>query len=330
MLGLNNLIHALSFGIITVFAAYLVINGEILAGSFVSTAMLSTKLSFNFLRIGQNLSHINKTYASVDRLYELLDEEMEPERYDTSSDDYESGISITNGYFEYIEGDNVIENLNIMVPVGKMAALVGDSGGGKSTTIKLIIGLYPLKSGQMTVNTKPVCDYSLDLMREQISYVPQDAYIFNGTIKKNIMYGNLDATDEQFAYACDQAHVNEFAMKQPSGYETLVGERGIKLSGGQRQRIAIARAILKDAPLLLLDEATSSLDSESEFFIQESLETLMAGKTSVVVAHRLSTIEKADIIYYIKDGTVAEEGTHNQLLAANGLYAELYYRDFAS
>ncbi|MBN2851325.1 MAG: ABC transporter ATP-binding protein [Clostridia bacterium] len=329
MIGINNLIHALSFGVVTVFAAYLVINKQILVGAFAGTVMLSSNLSFHFLRIGQNITFMQRTYASVDRLYQLLDEEMEPKRYETASEDHTSGISITNGYFEYVENDHVINDLNIKVPVGKMAALVGDSGGGKSTAIKLILALYPLKSGQMTINAKPVCEYTLDELREQMAYVPQDAYIFNGTIRQNILYGKEDATVEEFNFACEKAHIDEFALKQPAKYETLVGERGIKLSGGQKQRIAIARAIIKNAPILLLDEATSSLDSESEFFIQESLEALMKGKTSLVVAHRLSTIEKADIIYYIKDGCVVEEGTHNQLLELNKYYAELYYRDFA-
>ncbi|MBN2852068.1 MAG: ATP-binding cassette domain-containing protein [Clostridia bacterium] len=211
---------------------------------------------------------------------------------------------------------------------GKVAALVGYSGGGKSTIAKLLMGLYELESGQMCIDGKAVCSYTLEQLRDLVSYVPQNAYVFNGTIRENILYGKGDATDEEIIAASMKANAHEFIMEQVNQYETVVGERGIKLSGGQRQRVAIARAILKDSPVLILDEATSSLDSQSEQLIQEALQMLMKGRTSLVVAHRLSTIEHADIIYFIKDGKVAEEGTHEELLLQKGYYYELYHREF--
>jgi len=180
------------------------------------------------------------------------------------------------------------------------------------------------------INAKPINEYTLEQLRKIISYVPQDAYIFNGTVYENVLYGNPDANKDEIVEACKKANAHRFISSLKDGYDTKVGERGIKLSGGQRQRVAIARAILKNAPILLLDEATSSLDSESEQLIQEALLKLMVGKTSMVVAHRLSTIENADKIFYIKDGRVVEKGTHNELLAKKALYAELYYKEFGN
>ncbi|HQH65075.1 MAG TPA: ATP-binding cassette domain-containing protein, partial [Clostridia bacterium] len=182
---------------------------------------------------------------------------------------------------------------------------------------------------KMQINGKAYKDYTLEQLRESIGYVPQDAYIFNGTITENIKYGKPDATEEEIVNAAMLANAHDFILAQPNGYETYVGERGIRLSGGQRQRIAIARAIIKNPSILLLDEATSSLDSESEKMIQDALDRLIKTKTSLVIAHRLSTIMNADRICYIKDGYVAEQGTHAELLAKKGLYHELYYREFA-
>jgi ABC-type multidrug transport system fused ATPase/permease subunit len=311
-------------------AGYLAINGEIKVGALVSSIMMCGGISFHLLRIGQNLMHIQKALAGVERLYELFSQEKEPERYSTCSDDNTSGVCIKNGKFGYSQEQPVINDLNIIVPCGAKAALVGDSGGGKSTVVKLILGLYELWEGSMTINRRPVRDYTLEELRRQTAYVPQDAYIFNGTIRQNIIIGNHLATEDEIIQASKRANAHEFIMEQKEGYDTLVGERGIKLSGGQRQRIAIARAILKNAPVLLLDEATSSLDSESEFLVQQALEELMKGRTSIIVAHRLSTIEKADIIYFISEGRVVEEGTHKELLQKDGSYSKLYYREFAS
>lgn len=328
--GLNSLAHTVFNTLIVIFAGYLVIIGEISPGALVATTMMFYSLSFHFMRIGQNIAYIQKAFAALERVDELFAEEEEPERYQTDSDDIKSGVSVTNGIFGYDEDTCVLNGIDIKVPKGHLAALVGNSGGGKSTLIKIILGQYPLSSGQMTINQKPVNQYTLDELRAQSAYVPQDAYIFNGTIRENIMFGRIGAEEEEMIEAGKKANAHEFITEQINGYDTLVGEKGIKLSGGQRQRIAIARAILKNAPILLLDEATSSLDSESEHLVQKALDTLMEDKTSIVVAHRLSTIEHADIIYFIKDGKVKEQGTHEELLDKNTHYAELYYREFAT
>ncbi len=222
-----------------------------------------------------------------------------------------------------------ISGLSLSIGKGKTLALVGDSGGGKSTIAKLLLGLFQIENGSILINGKAYKDYTLEQLRDEMGYVPQDAYIFNGTIKENIKYGNINALEEDIINAAVLANAHDFIIAQPNGYETYVGERGIRLSGGQRQRIAIARAIIKNPSILLLDEATSSLDSESEKMIQDALDRFMRNKTSIVIAHRLSTIMNADRICYIKDGNVAEEGTHLELLAKKGLYYDLYYREFA-
>lgn len=310
-------------------AAYLVVTGELLAGFLVSTVTVGNNLSFHFLRVGQNFTYMQRAFAGIERLYELFNQKTEPKHYGTGSLDRLSGLSIKNGKFGYAEGQPIIDNLNITVPKGKIAALVGDSGGGKSTIVKLLLGLYELWEGEMTINQRPVNEYSLEELRQQTAYVSQDAYIFNGTIMDNIRFGNHKASVEEIIEASKEANAHEFIMEQKDCYDTVVGERGIKLSGGQRQRIAIARAILKNSPILILDEATSSLDSESEYLVQQALDDLMKDKTGLVVAHRLSTIKKADIIYFINEGRVVEEGTHDELLEKNELYAQLYYREFS-
>lgn len=213
--------------------------------------------------------------------------------------------------------------MDITVDRGKTAALVGESGGGKSTIVKLLLGFYQLNSGVIGVLGKPLSGLTPDELRKNIAYVPQDAWLFTTSIKENIRYGRLDASDEEIIEAARRAYAHEFIMAFPNGYDTLVGERGESLSGGQRQRIAIARAFIRNAPILLLDEATSALDSESEQLVQKGLEALMGGRTTLVVAHRLSIIEKADMIYVIGGGKVCEQGRHAELLEQGGVYKRL-------
>ncbi|OQB99416.1 MAG: putative multidrug export ATP-binding/permease protein [Firmicutes bacterium ADurb.Bin099] len=289
------------------------------------------------------LPNLQKAFAGSNRLKELYDEPKEPELYDIEGTETNMGIEMSKVGFAYEIRDNEekeenskdkennfrISGLSLDIEQGKTLALVGDSGGGKSTIAKLILGLFKIDEGNMQINGKAYKDYTLEQLRESIGYVPQDAYIFNGTISENIKYGKPDATEEEIINAAMLANAHDFILAQPDGYETYVGERGIRLSGGQRQRIAIARAIIKNPSILLLDEATSSLDSESEKMIQDALDRLIKTKTSLVIAHRLSTIMNADRICYIKDGYVAEQGTHAELLAKKGLYHELYYREFA-
>jgi ATP-binding cassette subfamily B protein len=240
--------------------------------------------------------------ATVDIIYEILDEVKEPERYEMQSKESSAMIEFNDVSFCYGEDDCVIKDLSFHVKKGESVALTGESGSGKSTTAKLLLGFYPATSGVILVDGKSIGDYSLAQLRSKISYVPQNAFLFDGTITENIRYGRPDATDEDIIEAAKAANAHQFIINLKDGYNTLVGERGSQLSGGQRQRIAIARAIIKNAPILLLDEATSALDYESEQLIQEAFNRLMKNCTSLIIAHRESTIEHADKILQMEDG----------------------------
>ncbi len=326
----NILIGWANSGLLAIVGVFMVFNGMIEIGVLVGTLPVVTRITWYIISFTRNMNTVQRHFAGTERLKELFDVESEPVSYKTDGHSPFAGIQFKNAVYGYDEEVPIINGLNINVLKGKTAALVGDSGGGKSTIIKLSMGMYELWEGEMVLDGKPVKDYTLDEMRNLAAYVPQDAYIFDGTIMENIRYGRIEAIESEVFEAAKLSNAHEFIEKQAKGYETLVGERGIRLSGGQRQRIAIARAILKNAPILLLDEATSSLDSGSEELVQDALDKLMENRTCIIAAHRLSTIEKADIIYFIKNGKVAEEGNHNELLATKGLYSELYYREFAS
>ena len=230
--------------------------------------------------------------------------------------------------FRYSPEKQILRDVSFTVPGGKMYAIVGPSGSGKSTVVNFLPRLYDVDAGRVTINGVNVRDMDLRYLREHIGIVTQDTYLFNGTILDNLRYARSDATMEQIENACKVASIHEFIRSLPDGYNTEVGNRGLKLSGGEKQRISIARVILKDPEILILDEATSALDSISENAIQDALEVMMEGRTSLVIAHRLSTILKADKILVVKDGVIAEEGTHEELLAMNGTYRELYETQF--
>ena len=230
--------------------------------------------------------------------------------------------------FSYDPEKPLLTDIDFTVPGGKMYAIVGPSGSGKSTVVNLIPRLYDVLGGRVTVAGVDVRDFDLTYLRSQIGVVTQDSYLFNGTIRENLLYAREDATQEELDAACYIANLSDFIASQPEGYETVVGNRGLKLSGGEKQRLSIARVILKDPKILILDEATSALDSITENAIQEALEALMEGRTSIVIAHRLSTILKADRILVVKDGVIAESGTHEELLEKGGTYRELYETQF--
>ena len=230
--------------------------------------------------------------------------------------------------FSYDPEKPLLTDIDFTVPGGKMYAIVGPSGSGKSTVVNLIPRLYDVLGGHVRVAGVDVRDFDLTYLRSQIGVVTQDSYLFNGTIRENLLYAREDATQEELDAACYIANLSDFIASQPEGYETVVGNRGLKLSGGEKQRLSIARVILKDPKILILDEATSALDSITENAIQEALEALMEGRTSIVIAHRLSTILKADRILVVKDGVIAESGTHEELLSRDGVYRELYETQF--
>ena len=230
--------------------------------------------------------------------------------------------------FSYDPEKPLLTDIDFTVPGGKMYAIVGPSGSGKSTVVNLIPRLYDVISGSVKIAGVDVRDFDLSYLRSQIGVVTQDSYLFNGTIRENLLYAKEDATPEEIDAACYIANLEDFIASQPEGYDTVVGNRGLKLSGGEKQRLSIARVILKDPKILILDEATSALDSITENAIQEALEALMDGRTSIVIAHRLSTILKADRILVVKDGVIAEAGTHEELLEKGGTYRELYETQF--
>ena len=225
--------------------------------------------------------------------------------------------------FRYHDSENVLEDINLTIPSGKMAALVGPTGVGKTTLVNLIPRFYDVTTGAIRIDGTDVRGLAVHSLREQISLVLQDVFLFHGTARENILFGREGAGEDAVMRAAQVANAHDFIMQLPQGYDTMLGERGVKLSGGQRQRIAIARAVLKDAPILILDEATSAVDTETEMLIQQSLEQLMAGKTVIVIAHRLSTVRKADMIVVLEGNRIVERGTHAALMEKEGLYHRL-------
>ncbi|WP_068793035.1 ABC transporter ATP-binding protein [Brevibacillus laterosporus] len=326
--GTNFFINFLSFGGMLVFGIIMVAQDVIGVGSLVAIIQQQLLVTVGFLHLGQVLSILQSSLSGASRVIELLSEPTEPERYIPLPDELpyqkDKVLEMNQIVFEYDSDSKVLDDFSFSIGEGETAALVGASGSGKSTVIKLLLGYYPAKSGSILMFGKTIGEYSLQEMRSLIAYVPQDAYLFEGTIEENIRYGKLDATHEEIVEATRAAYAHDFIMGLPNGYETRVGERGAMLSGGQRQRIAIARAIIKNAPILLLDEATSALDSGSEYWVQKALAELMKDRTTLIVAHRLSTVEEADMIYVVDQGKVVENGRHQELLSKNGFYSTLY------
>ena len=233
--------------------------------------------------------------------------------------------NVTYGYNDEIE---VLKNISLKIPQGKTFALVGPSGGGKTTICHLIPHFYNVEKGEILIDGEEIHNITLESLRRNIGIVQQDIYLFNASVRDNILYGRLDATEEEVIEAAKRANIHDYIMSMPNGYDTVIGERGVKLSGGQKQRLSIARVFLKNPPILILDEATSALDNTTEILIQQSLDELCKGRTTLVVAHRLSTIKNADEIAVISDGQITEQGTHDELIAKNGTYAVLYKQQF--
>jgi ATP-binding cassette subfamily B protein len=267
-----------------------------------------------------------RAYASAARIFGLMDE---PSRI---AEDPDAGdLRVTGGRVEYDDvtfgyddGEPVIEDVSFAVEGGETMALVGPTGAGKSTVLKLLLRMYDVDEGAIRVDGQDVRDVTIPSLRRNIGYVSQETFMFYGTVRENIAYGTFDATDEEIVEAAKAAEAHEFVTNLPEGYDTEIGERGVKLSGGQRQRLSIARAVLRDPEILVLDEATSDVDTETEMLIQRSLDRLTADRTTFAIAHRLSTIKDADRIVVLEDGRVVERGDHGALLDEDGLYAHLW------
>lgn len=259
------------------------------------------------------------------RFVEIMDEVEEIEKTNaTELTDVKGHIELRDVTFSYENGENVLNNLSLSIEGGKMIALVGPSGGGKTTLCNLLPRFYDFDSGDILIDGKSILDVSLTSLRKNIGIVQQDVFLFTGTIKENILYGKPDASDEEVVEAAKKASLHEFIMSLPDGYETYVGERGVKLSGGQKQRVSIARVFLKNPAILILDEATSALDNITEYEIQKALEDLCKERTTLVVAHRLTTIKNADEIIVLTDKGIEERGTHDELMNMNGIYSTLH------
>ena len=289
---------------------------------------LSNSLLSNVWTINHILRAINRSFGSAKEMVEIMDAPtIIDDKTDKALKVENARIEMSHVSFRHDEQkEELFTDFNMVVPAGKSVGLVGVSGSGKSTLTKLLLRFDDVQAGAIYIDGQDIRDVTQKTLREAIAYVPQESSLFHRSVYENIAYGKQDATREEVIRAARLANADEFIRGLPDGYDTLVGERGVKLSGGQRQRIAIARAILKDAPILVLDEATSALDSESEALIQEALTNLMKGRTSIVVAHRLSTIAGLDEIVVLSDGRIVEQGSHEQLLATGGAYAKLWSR----
>lgn len=314
------------------YGMYLITTGVITSGTFVAFLAALIMLYTPIKSIGNNYVGLQTALLALERIYVILDTPSFEANDGEGKKELKAiskEIKFNHVNFSYDGQRMILKDVNLSVPVGKKVALVGNSGGGKSTVCSLIPRLYELDSGNITIDGTDITEFTLSSLRDKISMVFQDNFLFDGTVRQNLMYGKADATDEEINRAIKSAYLDEFVQKLPKGIDTLIGERGLLLSGGQKQRLAIARAILKNAPIVILDEATSALDNKSEKVVQRALDKLMEGRTTIVIAHRLSTVMDADKILVINDGHVVEEGTHNDLLEKNGSYAVLYRSQFS-
>jgi len=304
------------------------LNGTLAIGVYSVLIFITQRLLWPLTSLGDTLDLYQRAMASTDRALDLLDADALLPEGKTALDvkKVNGEIELENVKFEYqnTENQSVIHNLSLRMAAGETIGIVGSTGAGKTTLVKLLLRFYDVQQGCIRLDGQDLRDLRIKDLRRAIGFVSQDVYLFHGTVRENIAYGTFDATDEQIVEAAKIAEAHDFIISLPQGYDTIVGERGQKLSGGQRQRVSIARAVLKDPPVLILDEATSSVDNETEALIQRSLEKIAVGRTTIVIAHRLSTVRNADRIFVLERGQLVEQGRHDDLVGSKGIYERLW------
>lgn len=317
----------LMYIVVVVAGALFMMKGKISPADYLAYLMFVTTLLTSIRRIVEFAEQFQRGLTGIERFCEIMDIEPDVKNTPNAKDlgHARGEVEFRDVSFHYeTETHDVLTHLNLKVREGESIALVGPSGGGKTTLCSLIPRFYDVSSGEILLDGQPITELTLRSLRENIGVVAQDVYLFSGSIRENIAYGKKDASDEEIIEAAKLAGAHEFIMSLPQGYDTYVGERGVKLSGGQKQRVSIARVFLKNPPILILDEATSALDNESERLVQQSLEKLAKGRTTFTIAHRLTTVRNADRILVLTDRGIEESGSHEELIQKGGIYAELY------
>jgi ATP-binding cassette, subfamily B, bacterial len=327
---LGNLFNIATPGVVMLVGGMAVWNNTISVGTLVACLGFIPTMFFPIRSLAENALIIQQAIPALQRIYEYFDLPVEHEENLPKMNAIRGDIDVNNLWFRYPGNDEyVLKGVSLSMKSGQHIGIVGTSGGGKSTLIQLLLGLYEPEAGTIKVDQQNLFDYNRNSFRQQVGVVSQETFLLNNTLRMNLLYGRKNATQEDLDAACAASGLTEFIAALPDGYETIVGERGLKLSGGQRQRVALARAILRHPALLIFDEATSSLDGETEERVQAALETLIPGRTTITIAHRLITVRDADKILLLDKGIVAEEGTHEELLAQRGQYYELYMAQYS-
>ncbi|MDF2558184.1 MAG: transporter ATP-binding protein [Bacillales bacterium] len=317
-------------GIIMVISAYAVWKNQITLGEATTVLTLLPIMFMPMWSIADNAITFQQAVPALSRIFEYFDL---PEEHDENLPTFgklQGEIILKDIWFRYPDTEeDVLKGVDLVIQPGMHIGIVGTSGGGKSTLIQLVLGIYKTSQGYITIDGKNLDSFNLNSFRKQVGIVSQETFLLNATLKQNLLYGKPDASDEEIFAAVEAAHLTDFVESLSEGYETIVGERGLKLSGGQRQRLAMARALLRKPTLLIFDEATSSLDGETEMKVQESLEELMPGRTTITIAHRLATVRNSDQILLMDQGVIAEQGTHDELMTLKGLYYKLYMSQYS-
>jgi len=331
LMAIFNPIFDLAAGIgqllVIFFGARMAIGGTLSIADLVAFFLYLDSFYTPVRNLGNSMEAVQESLAGFERIADILivpPEIASPAEPHEFPEPIHGNVRFENVGFHYNPGEEVLTDINLEIPAGSTIALVGPTGVGKTTLVSLIPRFYDVTQGSVFIDGVDVRDIALEQLHQSVSMVLQDVFLFHGTVRENILFGKPDATEEEMIRAAQIANAAEFIDQMPHGYDTLIGERGVKLSGGQKQRLSIARAVLKDSPILILDEATSSVDTETELLIQQALERLIKGRTTIIIAHRLSTVRNADRIVALEGAKIVEAGTHEELLAEKGLYYKLY------